>query len=367
MKSSSYYSMKLLLCFVFCSFFGYASSITEIVMNLKEAALNYQNEEDLPLIPNGLYKKGDKVEEVKLIKQKLVEEGLWYNEVDDIFDEALEKSIMLFQERYSLNSDGIIGYQTLVALNLSNKNKLNLIEDSINTLMNINNGDFFILISVPLFKLEVFKKNKKIMTQKIIVGMHSRKTPFMTSNITHIVFFPTWSMPISIFEKDKKKHIVENPGYIKSNDCYVRDEYGERVDPHDINWSYISKDYYPYSIIQNPGINNALGVIKFHMDNNQAIYLHSSPKKKQNLFEKTNRALSSGCIRVEDPKSLLKLLLNKGDEYIDNNLKEIKTKYIELKKRIPVIITDICVEADQGDVQFGDLALIDPKKNVLSN
>lgn len=334
------------------------NDLQKMIDDLKALAKKYESLPESDIIPPSIYKKGDKSIGVRFLKSKLKNDNFLSCEMNDTFDDALEEAIKKFQSRYSLNPDGVVGPKTLCALNLSNKQKIKIIERSINSLKQIELKDTQIIVSVPLFKLDVFFNAKKIMSQKVIVGMSSRKTPFIKNNLTHVIFYPHWSVPASIFERDKKRHIVENPGYIEKHNFTVFDENGDEIDPHDIDWKTISKNYYPYSIRQAPGPHNALGIIKFHLDNNLSIYMHGAAESQQKLFNKCHRALSSGCIRVEDPKSIAKLLLNKDDKFIENNLKEIKTKYYELNKKIPVILSDICVFIENDEVFFGDLSLI---------
>ncbi|NOQ89309.1 MAG: L,D-transpeptidase family protein, partial [Gammaproteobacteria bacterium] len=111
-----------------------------------------------------------------------------------------------------------------------------------------------------------------------------------------------------------------NPNYFEHYNFRVfNKKNGKRteVDPDSIDWQSINKQHFPYSLVQDPGKNNALGRLKFIVPNPWSIYLHDTPAKS--LFDKTNRNFSSGCIRVEDPLALANFSLAKNNKHQTSN------------------------------------------------
>ena len=135
----------------------------------------------------------------------------------------------------------------------------------------------------------------------------------------------------------------------------VIDRQGHAVDPAGIDWSRYSRGGFPYTIRQEPGPENALGRIKFMFPNTHAVYLHDTPSKQ--LFNRTERTFSSGCIRIENPYRFAELLLD-GDpdwnrERVIEAVDSLKTRSIRLRKPVEVILLYWTVDVDKnGDVLF---------------
>ena len=81
----------------------------------------------------------------------------------------------------------------------------------------------------------------------------------------------------------------------------MEDKDGETVDPYSVKWSRYSKGI-PYKIVQGSGIDNALGIFKFNFNNKYSVYLHDT--NERHLFTRTVRALSHGCVRVQEWQQL---------------------------------------------------------------
>ena len=143
------------------------------------------------------------------------------------------------------------------------------------------------------------------------VGRPLRQTPSFRAEMTYLVFNPTWTVPPTILAQDYLPFLKQDPGYIQRKGLKVIDRAGRAVEPGQIDWSRYSASYSPYLLRQDPGPRNALGRVKFIFPNDHAVFLHDTPNQK--LFDRTERAFSSGCIRVENALDLARLLLN--DEF----------------------------------------------------
>ena len=171
----------------------------------------------------------------------------------------------------------------------------------------------------------------------------------------YLVFNPTWTVPPGIFYQDILPKAKKNPSYLTQNHMRLLDRSGRTVNIDAIDWSTATADHFPYTVRQDPGLDNALGRMKFMFPNKHLVYLHDTPSK--DLFERSQRTFSSGCIRVERPLELAELLLDDADnwnrEHIQQVLNSGQTHTVFLKEPLPVLLYYWTAEADEtGRVQF---------------
>jgi len=140
-----------------------------------------------------------------------------------------------------------------------------------------------------------------------IVGQPFRQTPEFRAVMTYLVVNPTWTVPELLLDEDVLPAVRRDPGYLTTHAMQVLDRQGNGVDPATIDWRWYRGRSFPYRIVQAPGGENPLGRVKFMFPNPYAVYLHDTPA--QNLFRRSQRTFSSGCIRIEHPMTLAGLLL----------------------------------------------------------
>ncbi len=338
-------------------------TLTDIRLTLTNGAVLYQKmANDIKHWPqftclNSVLKKGERYPIVTVIRKQLTCLGFMSKNhaVSDpeLFDEAVETGLRAFQERHSLDRDGVLGLRTCRLLNMTPANRVRLIHESIAQLDQFSAEwkGRFILVNVPTYDLFAVNQNRIEHAQSVIVGLLSRPTPNLSSPILSIVLNPSWGVPVSIFMKDKLKRVLHDPEYLERSGYRVYDQHGELLDPTAVNWDEVSRDHFPYTVRQQPGPNNALGNLKFILANDSAIFMHGTPQVS--LFEKGERALSSGCIRVEDPIALALWVLN--DAHMTMNLMhdmidEEATQALPVKEKISVHTTYISVWVDKQGV-----------------
>lgn len=243
-------------------------------------------------------------------------------EEDTIRDEAFEEALLMYQKRHGLLQDGVIGPHTKRTLKTSitqiiNKVKKNLTWERIST----PKVSEYIFVNIPEFKMYYFKDHKNVLDMKVVLGRTYWRTPIFNRHMKYIVKNPRWNVPPSIYKNeyaDKSKEYLEENGFAFNNEG---------------------------KLYQKSGGKNALGVVKFLFPNKYNVYMHDTPSKS--LFNKTVRAFSHGCIRLEKPLELLHML---GHQYDTK-----KRKWITLKDKIPVYIEYHTVWVDNaGIVQFRD-------------
>lgn len=260
-----------------------------------------------------------------------------------VFDAALEAGVKHFQERHGLTADGAVGPGTRAALNVPVSARIDQIRVNLERarwVLHEIQGEF-VLVDVAGFYVSYFKNDEPVWTSRVIVGKEGRETPIFRSKITYVVFNPTWTIPPGILVKDKLPVLKRDPGYLKRSRIRVIDGAGNEVNPYAVNWgAYSASRLPPYQFVQDPGPDNALGLVKVMFPNPYLVYLHDSPAKA--LFDQDTRLFSSGCIRVQKPFELAELVLNDPVKWnkaaIDAVVASQKTQTVNLAKPVPVLI-----------------------------
>lgn len=317
------------------------------------------------LPPDLILKPGMKNIAVLLIRGHLKATGD-LNPTDDIgltlYDKNLMKAVMRYQARHGLAADGVIGAGTLAELNILPSKRLQQIQLNIIRWEKLSSAlmDRYILINIPNYQLDVIEYGHKVFSMKAIVGKPERPTPEINSTVTRLVLNPYWNIPKLIAEEDIIPKVINDPDYLENMHIKVfdrQDNEAEEIDPRDIDWVAAEYDNLPYHLRQDPGSDNALGLVKFEFPNSNDVYMHDTPAK--NLFNVTRRAFSSGCIRLEKPFELVTYLMQDDPTWTEANMEEIlasnTTKYIKVSRPTRVIITYLTAWVDEeGVLQFRD-------------
>lgn len=197
--------------------------------------------------------------------------------------------------------------------------KLAINSQRLRILPNFYNGIF---VNIPSYQLHYYRDGHLLINSRVIVGKPERKTPVMYSKLANVVVNPPWIPTSRLINEDLVPKIKRDPSYVERNGYTISDKNGKTVDPYSIDWESITS-YFPYHIRQAPG-DSALGQYKFNMPSADAIYLHDTPN--HNLFKKKNRALSSGCVRVEESAQLANILLKEAGWTTNKTNEVLNTK-----------------------------------------
>jgi murein L,D-transpeptidase YcbB/YkuD len=273
------------------------------------------------------------------------------------FDSPLEAAVRHFQGRHGLTVDGVAGKATLAAMNVPVEQRIDQIRANLERARWVLHDlpPEFVLVDIAGFNVRFYRDKRMIWETRAVVGRPARMTPVFKSRITYFEVNPTWTVPPTILKEDVLPAVRRNPRYLQEKNMRVIDRQGHAVDPAGIDWSRYSRGGFPYTIRQEPGPENALGRIKFMFPNTHAVYLHDTPSKQ--LFNRTERTFSSGCIRIENPYRFAELLLD-GDpdwnrERVIEAVDSLKTRSIRLRNPVEVILLYWTVDVDKnGDVLF---------------
>lgn len=296
------------------------------------------SDKNLPLKP------GDQSNVVPKIRKKLSLLDLYDNPLNDIdssfiYDSLTVKSIKKLQTQHGLNPDGVLGKNTFNALNSPIKQLIQKIYVNLERLrwMPDSLEKTFIMINIADFSLDMISAKDTLITMKTVVGKNYRQTPVFNSLINYIVLSPTWTVPSGIMRNDLIPAVSKNVHYLSDKNMIVLDERGNKIDPNSIDWK---NDGMRYTVRQLPGSQNSLGKVKFMFPNKYSVYLHDTPSKE--LFLKEDRSFSSGCIRIEKPYELTKLLLQDMPEWTEEKIKKAMNSSSEstvlLKSRVGVYL-----------------------------
>lgn len=226
-------------------------------------------------------------------------------QVYGVYTDELIEVIKLFQRRHGLQQDGVIGRKTLFWLNQPPITRAHLLASNQlrRALFTRKTGERYLVVNVPAFEMQLVEHGKVVLQSRVIVGKASRQTPLLDSKISNVVLNPSWRVPRSIVKRDIVPHIRQDGDYLQERGFDVRDYDGQLVQYSAQQWQELAAySSFPYRLEQRPGPKNALGKYKFHFENSFSVYLHDT--SEPSLFKKDNRALSSGCVRVEKAAQL---------------------------------------------------------------
>jgi murein L,D-transpeptidase YcbB/YkuD len=212
-----------------------------------------------------------------------------------------------------------------------------------------------ILVDAANAQLMMLEDGQVVDTMKVIVGKPDFATPLIASTIWYVTFNPYWHIPQDV-AKRKVAPIVLKRGvsYLKAARYQTVAAFGgdkeEPIDPESIDWKAVAAGTVEAHIRQLSGPQNMMGKMKFGFANDYGIFLHDTPHK--DLFKKTRRNLSLGCVRLEKPQALAEWLFNGNLPTLDGDDSEQNIRIGE--KGVPVYISYLTARPDGQTIAFAD-------------
>lgn len=301
-------------------------------------------------IPSGVIRVGNRDVRVPTIVEQLVESGYLPTVTDPLsvaanplapappapmpvaptqppmlYTQAIAEALKGLQTDYGIAADGVVGPETLKVLNLGAGDRARALAVGLERRRWLTRTPPATRIDVntAAAQLRYYRDGAVVDQRKVIVGEPGRETPALSSPIYRLVANPTWTVPKSI-QNGEMANVGED--YLAAHNMVLRD-----------GW-----------IVQQPGPSNALGLVKFDMANDQAIYLHDT--SAPGLFERSQRHLSHGCVRVEDALGFAQMLAE--DEGVTDAWQTAQASgemtFVPLPRRIPVRLLYHNVYVDDG-------------------
>lgn len=273
------------------------------------------------------------------------------------YDASLEPAVKAFQRMHGLQPDGVIGAATLKWINISPKTRqsilaLNMERDRLWP----TQRDTLIIVNIPSYQMRYWFHGKEEFDANVIVGRSTRQTPVMLTHLNALILNPTWNVPDTIMAEDLIPKAKRDPSYLARQNIEIIRSWtsSEVIDPAQVDWANINPKTFPYRLRQKSGPANSLGLYKFNTPNNLAIYLHDTPAK--GLFNRAQRAFSSGCIRVHHADQFAQALLRSqglNEMAVEKN-RGRSNAVVSMKQRVPVHLIYKTAWAANGQAQYRD-------------
>ncbi|MBL0146247.1 MAG: L,D-transpeptidase family protein [Chitinophagaceae bacterium] len=294
---------------------------------------------------------------------KLYQLGIINETEKSLPDNTLKQKLKEAQKQFGLLADGVLRTTILKELNVPVAVRLKQLMLALNYYRWLNcvtQNQSVIVVNLPAAYLKVYKNSKTIFEMRVIVGKKATPTPTLTSKIDEVVLYPYWHVPYKIATKELLPSIKRNPGYINKNNYQVLNSAGNIVNPYSVNWRSLSAGYFPYTIRQSTGCDNALGLLKLNFYNPFSVYLHDTPNK--NLFSMNKRFFSHGCMRMEKPMDIGHLVLKNNNIAIDTLeqkgcLRNQSPIFVKADVQMPVIVwyNPVGIDAEKRVIFYEDI------------
>ena len=315
-------------------------------------------------------KAGNRSPAISIVRQDLILSGDFNQNSDKnetqsnstLYDKSLQEAVKRFKVRHGLKATTTIDQDTRYWFNLPIERKIEILRLNLDRIKWLwrDEANVRIELNIPAFRLYLYEGKHLVDTIRVVTGRPNHPTPIFHNIMQYIVVNPYWKIPESIVKSEMLRHLINDPYYYERRGKVLHSDWGEdspRVDPGSVNWAkYRAKGrHIPYYFMQLPGTSNALGKIKFLFPNKYSVYIHDTPSKR--LFFKNIRAFSHGCMRIQKPRELLKVLAQYNDNIdVDAIMAQLKTRKkdtISLRHPIPVDIVYLTSFIDDyGNLNF---------------
>jgi murein L,D-transpeptidase YcbB/YkuD len=194
-------------------------------------------------------------------------------------------------------------------------------------------GDRYVMVNIPAYHLDVVENGRSVLGMKVVVGSKSNPTPVLADRMTTIVFSPYWHVPDDIAQREIQPKVEQDPDYLEKHGMEYDDE-GKHVR-------------------QRPGTGNSLGLVKFLFPNHFNVYMHDTPARA--FFNRIERDLSHGCVRLDQPMELAKYVLRDRPEWTDDKIDAAMHRGVEqavpLKTPLAVYLVYFTAWEEDGELR----------------
>lgn len=274
-----------------------------------------------------------------------------------VYDRSERDGVLRFQRRHALKETGKVDRATLAELNVPVERRIEQIRVNLerNRWVMHDLPDTFVVVNIAGFRLHYVMHDSVVWKSRVQVGKVARQSPVIRSALSSIIVNPTWTVPPVVLEEDILPAGDKIPEVLEQKQLKVYGRHGQEIDPDKLDWSKYTARTFPYELRQVAGPNNALGQIKFNFPNRFSVFLHDTPRRS--YFKRDNRAVSSGCIRVENPLRLAELALGDSVHWgLDSLVRAEKagmTRRIGLRRPVTILLLYWTAWVDEnGEIRF---------------
>jgi murein L,D-transpeptidase YcbB/YkuD len=280
-----------------------------------------------------------------------------------IYDSNLSEGVKRFQRRHGLDADGRLGPTTLKQLNVPLKDRVRQLKLTLERWRWLPT-EFSappIIVNIPDFRLRALDENNRIAFEmRVVVGKAMRtQTPVFSRDMTFLVLRPYWNVPPGIFRRSVFPAIQRDRSEVTRKNYEITTLDGRVVTAAEVSDEVLAQlRAGQLAVRQRPGPNNALGLIKLMFPNEYSVYLHSTPQPE--LFSRSQRDFSAGCIRVEEPAKLGAWVLRNNPGWTEERVqREMQNGgdnlTVTLARRVPVfIVYGTAIAYENDEVHFYD-------------
>ncbi|RNJ41595.1 hypothetical protein B5V01_08400 [Mesorhizobium erdmanii] len=270
----------------------------------------------------------------------------------EVYVPELVPLIKAVQVKEGMKGDGVIGPRTVALLaGTSKADRLLKVQVALEELRWLPSdlGSPRVFINQPAFTASYIDNGEEKLKTRVVVGRVTNQTAFFYDQIKQVDFHPYWGVPQSIIVNEMLPRLRSDPGYLDRAGYEVTDSRGKRIPSSAVNWGAYGANI-PYSVRQQPSEANALGELKILFPNKHAIYMHDTPQKS--FFKQDMRALSHGCVRLQDPRGMAAAVLGTSVDYVAEKLKHGHSTE-DVTRKIPVYVAYFTAWPDMsGKVEY---------------
>lgn len=278
-----------------------------------------------------------------------------------LYDQALAAAVRRAQQRHGLAPDGVVGPETLAALNVPATRRVAQLVLNLERLrwMSPDLGEDHVYLNLAAASLRLVRAGAPRVELRIAVGRPFRGTPIFSQALTSIVFSPDWTVPPGVFGAELLPILRRDPGYLTRNGFTVFSDWSDGakvLDPAAVDWAAIDGTALSLKLRQAPGPENPLGRISFVFPNDFGLCLHDTPVN--GAFETDGQNFSLGCVRVEMPEALAEALLVEVSGWTPNRIASVLAEgtptAVALPDPVPIHVTYMTAWAEGTAIHFRD-------------
>ena len=282
---------------------------------------------------------------------------------DRTYRGPLVDAVKRFQRRHGLDDDGRLGPATIERLNVPLRDRVLQLRLTLERFRWLPT-EFPappVIVNIPDFRLRALDESYRVaLEMRVVVGKAMRSnTPVFTREMTHVIFRPYWNVPRSILVNEVLPEIRKDRGEMARNRYEVTTPDGQVVATGRVSDDVLLRLRAGKLMLrQAPGRSNSMGLVKLMFPNEYAVYLHGTPSTE--IFSRSRRDFSHGCIRVEKPAELAAWVLRHNPGWTPERVREAMQNgkndvIVNLARHVPVfVVYATAIGGEGGEVRFYD-------------